>query len=184
MGTSVVWYTTFIDGSVALMALAIWLMNVELFDVFAPTRAILVEPSIFRTRTSRFVNVAAGFGGWLLRHPNIFGYLPNDARPRCQPVTGTPFWFRYFALASAARLFSMIPNTLFCSTSCCATVTFRAGSPASSATVRLILRFPSSPLEFATSKRARMPSSDAANDCASGPVWGRIAPTLIWVSLT
>ena len=78
----------------------------------------------------------------------------------------------------------MIPNTPFCSTSCWAAVTLRAGSPASSTTVRLILRFPTSPSEFAMSIRAFIPSSDAANDDALGPLKGRIAPTLIVELLT
>src|SRR5713226_622242 len=95
-----------------------------------------------------------------------------------------PFWFRYLALASAERLFSTIPKTLSCSTSFCAAVTLRAGSPASSSTVNEILRLPSSPLEFARSKRARIPFSESENDGALGPLWGRIAPTLISVALT
>src|ERR1700683_5490284 len=114
----------------------------------------------------------------------MFGYLPNEARPSCQPATGMPCWFRYLALVSASRLFSMIPKTPSCSTSCWAAVTLRAGSPASSTTVRLILRFPSSPSELAMSILAFTPSSEATNDEALGPVNGRISPTLIVLLLT
>ena len=85
--------------------------------MFAPTSVIFVTFLVLRKSTFRLVNVFfPASGGKLLRHPNMFGYVPNDASPRCHPVTGMPFWFRYLALASAERLFSTIPNTLFCST--------------------------------------------------------------------
>ena len=169
---------------VRFTAEATWSTNTALFCWLVPTAAIFVAPSAFRTSALRVVNVVFGSGGWLFRHPNMFGYVPKESRPRCQPVTGMRLPLRYLALASAAGLSSMMPKTLSCSTSCWAAVTFLAGSFWSSTGSNVILRFPSSPSWFAFSMRASMPSFAAPKDGAAGPERGRMPPTLISLLLT
>src|SRR4051812_31512873 len=103
--------------------------------------------------------------------------------PTCHPGTGMPCWLRYCDEPLPSGDITTTEKTLSDSTSWRAASWSRVRSPPSSRTTSWILRAPSSPVLFALSIRARRPSSVDANDCACSPLFGRIAPTLIVVSV-